>query len=133
MYLLPCRPRRSTANRRDAGLRSPSRRHEAALRRYDVLLVNSIADVMNLVAREGPIANERYGALVISAQAGAADVLGDAALMVNPFDVSETAAAIARALSMAGDERRERAQSLRELASAHSPRAWLEAQLAAFG
>ncbi|RIK09318.1 MAG: trehalose-6-phosphate synthase [Acidobacteria bacterium] len=105
----------------------------AALRRYDVLLVNSIADGMNLVAREGPIANERDGSLVISAQAGAADVLGDAALVVNPFDVSETAAAIARALSMAGDERRERAKSLRELAGAHPPRAWLEAQLAALG
>lgn len=101
----------------------------AAMRRYDVLLVNSIADGMNLVAREGPIANERDGALVISAAAGASDVLGNAAFVVNPFDVSETAGAVARALSISGDERRSRAQSLRELAGAHPPGAWLKAQL----
>lgn len=101
----------------------------AAMRRYDVLLVNSIADGMNLVAREGPLANERDGALVISAAAGAADVLGDAAFVVNPFDVSETAGAVARALSISRDERRSRAQSLRELAGAHPPSAWLKAQL----
>lgn len=101
----------------------------AAMRRYDALLVNSIADGMNLVAREGPIANENDGAVIISAQAGAADVLGEAAFVVNPFDVSETAGAVARALSMERDERRSRAEALKYLAGAHPPGAWLEAQL----
>lgn len=101
----------------------------AALRRYDVLLVNSIADGMNLVAREGPIANESAGIVIISESAGAADVLGDSALVINPFDVSETAAAIARALTMDANERESRSRSLEAAAGAHPPHAWLQSQL----
>ena len=32
----------------------------------DVLLVNSIADGMNLVAKEGPVVNQQQGVLVLS-------------------------------------------------------------------
>ncbi len=38
----------------------------AALTRYDVLLVNPVRDGMNLVAKEGPMVNQRDGALVLS-------------------------------------------------------------------
>jgi trehalose 6-phosphate synthase len=67
----------------------------AAYRLADVLLVNPIRDGMNLVAKEGPILSERGCALVLSREAGAAAELS-AALMVNPYDVSQTAAAPAR-------------------------------------
>ncbi len=43
----------------------------AALQIYDVLLINAIADGMNLVAKEGPIVNERDGVLILSERAGA--------------------------------------------------------------
>ena len=48
----------------------------AAMKWYDVLLVNSIIDGMNLVAKEGCLLNERNGVLVLSEGAGAADQLG---------------------------------------------------------
>ena len=62
----------------------------------DVLLVNPIRDGMNLVAEEGPILSERGCALVLSREAGAAELIGGEALLVNPYDVSATAERAAR-------------------------------------
>ena len=75
----------------------------AALTRYDVLLVNPVRDGLNLVAKEGPLVNTRNGVLALSREAGAFDELDSAALEVNPFDVSGTAAVIAEALDMDAD------------------------------
>src|SRR5205823_6830960 len=75
-------------------------RSVAALRRYDVLLVNPIRDGLNLVAKEGAIVNERDGVLALSREAGVYDVLRDHVLTVNPFDVSGTADVLAAALEM---------------------------------
>ncbi len=101
----------------------------AALKRYDVLLVNSLADGMNLVAREGPIVNRRDGLLVLSTRTGASELYGDLALNVNPFDISEQAAAIEEVWKMPRDLRKERASRLAEIAGSHSPKKWLEAQI----
>jgi trehalose 6-phosphate synthase len=103
----------------------------AAYRRYDALLVNPVRDGMNLVAREGPILNRRAGALVLSANAGAAAELSPAALVVDPFDVEETAAALERAVSMPVIERWRRSRWLRRLARGLEPRTWIQAQLEA--
>jgi len=103
----------------------------AALTRYDVLLVNPIRDGMNLVAKEGPLANTRDGVLALSREAGAFAELGPGALAVNPFDVSGTAAVLDRALSMSAGERASRAALLRSLVTARRPRDWLDDQLAA--
>ena len=62
-------------------------RSVAALRRYDVLLVNPIRDGLNLVAKEGAIVNERDGLVVLSTEAGAFDELDGAVRAINPFDV----------------------------------------------
>ena len=43
----------------------------AGMKLYDVLLVNSVIDGMNLVAKEGPVVNTRDGVLVLSVGAGA--------------------------------------------------------------
>ena len=59
----------------------------AAMKWYDVLMVNSIIDGMNLVAKEGCLLNERNGVLILSEGAGAAVQLGDDALMIAPADV----------------------------------------------
>lgn len=99
----------------------------AALQSYDVLLVNPVIDGTNLVAKEGPALNDRDGVLVLSRFAGAADTMTDA-LMINPFDVEQTVAALEEALAMPADERHRRAEALRVAASAGSPGDWLAAQ-----
>ena len=70
----------------------------------DVLLVNPVRDGMNLVAQEGPVLSERGCALVLSREAGAAATLGDAALLVNPYDVSEDRRVHAEAGQAAQDD-----------------------------
>ncbi len=100
----------------------------AALRRADVFLVNPVRDGLNLVAKEGPLVNERDGVLVLSHQAGAWDELGEHAVGVNPFDVSGTAQALATALDLAPPERAARARSLRKVVSARSPLDWFDEQ-----
>jgi trehalose 6-phosphate synthase len=105
----------------------------AACALADVLVVNPIRDGMNLVAQEGPVLSERGCALVLSREAGAASTLGDHALLVNPYDVSETAAALHRALVMPEAERRRRSAALAAAAAASPPARWLGDQLAALG
>jgi len=80
----------------------------AAYGLYDVLMVNPVFDGMNLVAMEGPLLNRRQGVLLLSRNAGAYWRLGRYALAINPFDVEETADALAAALSMPQDERARR-------------------------
>ena len=101
----------------------------AALSRYDVLLVNPVRDGLNLVAKEGPVINTRNGVLALSREAGAFDELGPAAVEINPFDVSGTAAVLAQALDMDEDERAERADELRKLILSRRPVDWLNDQL----
>ena len=97
----------------------------------DVLVVNPVRDGMNLVAKEGPVCSPDGLALVLSREAGAADELGGDALLVNPFDVTQTAAALHEALVMPPGERRARSARLAAAGGALPPAAWLDAQLAA--
>jgi trehalose 6-phosphate synthase len=97
----------------------------------DVLLVNPIRDGMNLVAQEGPILSERGCALVLSREAGAASLIGDSALLVNPYDVTATAEALHAGLCMAAGERQRRSAAVTAAASAQAPQRWLADQLAA--
>jgi trehalose 6-phosphate synthase len=103
----------------------------AAYRLADVLLVNPIRDGMNLVAKEGPILSDRGCALVLSTEAGAAAELGADALLVNPYDVSGTAAALHEALSMPEAERRRRSAAITKAATALPPAQWFADQLTA--
>jgi trehalose 6-phosphate synthase len=96
---------------------------------YDVLLVNPIFDGMNLVAMEGPLLNRRGGVLVLSRNAGAYWRMGRHALAINPFDLRETAEAIAHALEMPREERLRRARNLSRLVLTNPPERWVRAQL----
>lgn len=96
---------------------------------YDVLLVNPIFDGMNLVAMEGPLLNRRGGVLVLSRNAGAYWRMGRHALAINPFDLRETAEAIARALEMPREERLRRARNLSRLVLTNPPERWVRGQL----
>ncbi len=97
----------------------------AALTRYDLLLVNPIRDGLNLVAKEGPIVNDRAGVLALSREAGAYSELKDAVLPVHPYDIESTGEVLAAGLSMDAAERRRRADELRVLATAATPSSWL--------
>lgn len=103
----------------------------AACRLADVLLVNPIRDGMNLVAKEGPILSDRNCAVVLSTEAGAAAELGGHALLVNPFDVTQTMHALHRALTMSDAERASRCSALAAAAAALPPTRWLAEQLRA--
>ncbi len=99
----------------------------------DVLLVNPVRDGMNLVAEEGPVLSERGCALVLSREAGAAALVGETALLVNPYDVSATAGALHAGLVMPAAERRRRSAIIAGAAAARAPRRWLAEQVEALG
>ncbi|WP_433919002.1 trehalose-6-phosphate synthase [Streptomyces canus] len=101
----------------------------AAYRLADVALVNPIRDGMNLVAKEVPLVADEGCALVLSREAGAYEELGDDAIVVNPYDVEQTAAALHEALTMPAHERAERAKRLAAAATALPPAQWFLDQL----
>ncbi len=95
-------------------------------------LVTPLRDGMNLVAKEFVAAQnaEDPGVLVLSTFAGAAREL-DAALLVNPYDLDGVADAIATAVTMPLEERRERWQAMIALLRAHDVTAWRRSYLEA--
>jgi trehalose 6-phosphate synthase len=101
----------------------------AAYRLADVLLVNPIRDGMNLVAKEGPLLSDRGCALVLSREAGAAAELAAGALLVNPYDVTETARALHEALTMPDAERLRRSALLATASAAVPPQQWFAGQV----
>jgi trehalose 6-phosphate synthase len=102
----------------------------AAYKHYDVLIVNAMFDGMNLVAKEGPMVNERAGVSILSENTGAHEELGDCALSVNPFDIQELADSIHAALTMPYEERRHRHEELQAIITARNPGDWVDEQLA---
>jgi trehalose 6-phosphate synthase len=102
----------------------------AAYKHYDVLLVNAMFDGMNLVAKEGPMVNERDGVSILSENTGAHEELGEFALSVNPFDIQELADSIHAALTMRPEERARRLAGLKEIVTARDPGDWIDDQLA---
>jgi trehalose 6-phosphate synthase len=102
----------------------------AAYKHYDVLMVNAMFDGMNLVAKEGPMVNERAGVSVLSENTGAHEELGEYALSVNPFDIQELADSIHAALTMPMEERRRRHEGLVSIVTARDPGNWVDEQLA---
>jgi trehalose 6-phosphate synthase len=101
----------------------------ARYKHFDLLMVNSIFDGMNLVAKEAPAVNTRDGVIMLSENTGSHEELGDCTLTVNPFDISEQAETIYRALTMDPEERRIRASRLREIVRDRDPGVWITEQL----
>src|SRR5947207_14662500 len=80
----------------------------AAMQTCNVLLINSLQDGMNLVAKEWAVVADDPGVLVVSETAGVAAEAADSALLISPLDVEGTARAMAEALDMPAAERRAR-------------------------
>jgi trehalose 6-phosphate synthase len=114
----------------DLRLRDDFEEAIALYKHFDLLLVNAMWDGMNLVAKEGPLVNERDGMMILSENTGAHEELGDCAISVNPFDVQEQADAIYRALTTPAPERKRRMGRLREIIASRGPSDWIDAQLA---
>jgi trehalose 6-phosphate synthase len=102
----------------------------AAYKHYDVMIVNAMFDGMNLVAKEGPLVNERHGVSILSENTGAHEELGEFALSVNPFDIKETADSIFTALTMSPEERERRSLGLKAAVTVRDPGDWIDDQLA---
>jgi len=93
-------------------------------RAADFCLVNSLHDGMNLVAKEFVAArDDEDGVLILSTFAGASRELTEAVL-VNPFDVNETADAMEIAMSMGRDERRNRMSLMRRTVKENNVYRW---------
>ncbi|HEY5335838.1 MAG TPA: trehalose-6-phosphate synthase [Mycobacteriales bacterium] len=103
----------------------------AAMRLADVLVVNPVRDGMNLVAKEAPVLSDDGVVLVLSREAGAAAELSEAALMLNPYDIQETAARMHEAITMDRAERADRTRRLAAAATALPPDRWFADQVAA--
>ncbi|MGB6175554.1 MAG: alpha,alpha-trehalose-phosphate synthase (UDP-forming) [Methylocella sp.] len=97
-------------------------------------LVTPLRDGMNLVAKEYVAAQapDNPGVLVLSQFAGAAHEL-KSALIVNPYDIEATASAIARALAMPLEERKDRWSAMMTVLRANSIHDWTARFLQALG
>lgn len=78
----------------------------------DIALITTLADGMNLVAKEF-VAASRNGVLILSENAGAAEQLKEA-IIVNPRDIPEIVRAIKKAIDMPLHEKLRRLNKLKE-------------------
>ena len=93
-------------------------------RSADVCFISSLHDGMNLVAKEYIASrSDCNGALVLSSFTGAASELKDA-LIVNPYNIEESADALYRAINMNPQERYDRMLRLRQTIERHNVYAW---------
>jgi trehalose 6-phosphate synthase len=110
-------------------LREDLNRAIAAYKEFDVLMVNSIYDGMNLVAKEGIMVNQRDGVLILSENTGSFGELGEWAFGINPFDIDATAAALYSALTMDERQRRLRVNKIRASVRQNDIARWISSQL----
>jgi len=93
-------------------------------RSADALVVTSLADGMNLVAKEFVAARgDLDGTLVLSEFAGAAQDL-EGALIVNPYDIEAIKQAVAYALGMSPVERAARMNTMRDAVRHNDVHRW---------
>ena len=97
---------------------------ERYYRAADLCLVTSLHDGMNLVAKEFLAARrDERGVLILSQFTGAARELRDA-LLVNPYDIDQTAEAIRVALEMEPEEKQMRVHRMRRIIRENNIHKW---------
>jgi trehalose 6-phosphate synthase len=99
----------------------------------DVLMVNALADGMNLVAKEAVVVSRRDGVLALSENTGAHQELGAFAVTLHPFDVQQQADALHEALTMDRGLRRARREAAATVVEENDIAKWLHAQLTDLG
>jgi trehalose 6-phosphate synthase len=89
----------------------------------DISLLTPLRDGMNLIAKEFTASKENDGVLILSEFAGAAEELKEA-ILVNPFDVKETAGAIKTAIEMSPEEKNKRFKAMKRKIKKHDAEWW---------
>jgi trehalose 6-phosphate synthase/phosphatase len=101
-------------------------------RAADIMLVTSLKDGMNLVAKEFCAAQvDECGVVIISEFAGAAAELRHGAMIVNPYDLAGIAETIHKACVMPLEEKRARMRLMRDVVRAYNVQVWAEAFVSA--
>ena len=101
----------------------------AGMKLYDALLVNTIIEGMNLVAKEGPVVNNRDGVLVLSNSSGVHHQLSDGSLSISPTDIEGTMEALHQAVIMTPEDRKDRAERLLKSVCHEDINNWLYQQI----
>jgi trehalose 6-phosphate synthase len=101
----------------------------AALKNFDVLLVNPVYDGLNLVVKEGALVNQKDGVIVLSENAGAHEELRGHVLSINPFDVEATAAAMHAGLTMSAEEKHRMNEGARNVVRTNDIARWISNQV----
>jgi trehalose 6-phosphate synthase/phosphatase len=102
--------------------RDLSRLYKAA----DVMLVTSLRDGMNLVAKEFVLSRtDEDGVLILSELAGAAEELSES-ILINPYSVDQLFEAMADALTIERDDRRHRMRLLRQRVARGTVDTWMD-------
>jgi trehalose-6-phosphate synthase len=97
---------------------------EPYYRAADFCLVTSLHDGMNLVAKEFLASrSDERGVLILSQFTGAAGELRDA-LLINPYDIDQTAEAIRTAIEMDPEEKQMRVNRMRKTIREHNIYRW---------
>jgi trehalose 6-phosphate synthase len=101
--------------------------HEEIMPYYkgaNLCMVTSLHDGMNLVAKEFIASRDQNdGVLILSRFAGASQEL-HGALIVNPYDIEQTADAIKLALEMPKDKQHQKMKLMRRMIMNHNVYAW---------
>ena len=114
----------------DLKLRDDLEEAVASYKHYDVMMVNAMFDGMNLVAKEGPLVNERDGVSILSREHGRARGARRVRAVGQPV---RRAGAGRRDLLGADDvagERARRAAGLKEIVTSRDPGDWIDEQIA---
>lgn len=97
---------------------------EPYYKRADVCIVNSLHDGMNLVAKEFVTArDDEHGALILSTFTGASRELKDA-LLVNPYDIEQTADMIKAGIEMDPEDQKLRMIRMRNVVRENNVYKW---------
>jgi trehalose 6-phosphate synthase len=101
----------------------------AALRNFDVLVVNPVYDGLNLVVKEGALVNRSDGVIVLSENAGAHEELQPQVLSINPFDIMAAADAMHRGIVMSAEERKRLNEGARAVVRTNDIARWITRQV----
>src|SRR5260221_8164822 len=105
------------------------RKAMAALRNFDVLMVNPVYDGLNLVVKEGALVNRSDGVIVLSENAGAHEELRPHVLSINPFDIMAAADAMHRGIVMSAEERKRLNEGARAVVRTNDITRWITRQV----
>ncbi|KAI7340729.1 alpha,alpha-trehalose phosphate synthase-like protein subunit [Hortaea werneckii] len=100
----------------------------------DVLMITALRDGMNLTAHEYVYCQDgkatggekQHGPLILSEFTGSASVMGDAALLINPWDYKQQARAIKRALEMSEADKAHHWQRLYNIVTTRTGGHWAQ-------